>query len=337
MQTISISRATCAYELTAANLESGGTPCETIVCIHGWMLSQAYWQPLVAALSTDYRCLTYDLRGFCESVEDAQCRKLNASGSSRYSLSAYARDLEALLDRLNLDKVWLLGHSLGGSIALWAAYLFPERVRGVICVNAGGGIYIDKAFEKFRAAGQQMVKFRPGWLTRLPLLPQVFSRMMVKRPLGAQWGRQRVWDFVRADRMAAEKALLESTTEQEVHQLPVLVGELAVPVHFITASEDAIMPPRYVRYLASFHPQFVEGETVTELADCGHMAMVEQPAAVADVVRFVISQILTRPLSSIEQLSSTDMMHKDIVYEDTAHQDTAHKDTAYKDIMHREN
>ena len=290
MQTISIPSATCAYDLIRA--DAGLNACETIVCIHGWLLSRSYWKPLVAQLSTDYHCLTYDLRGFGESVEAALPKKPDAA-FSRYSLAAYAQDLEALLDRLELDEVWLLGHSLGGSIALWAAHLFPQRVKGVICVNAGGGIYIDKAFEKFRTAGQQMVKFRPGWLARLPLLPQVFSRMMVKQPLGAKWGRQRIHDFVLADRVAAEGSLLESTTEAEVHQLPVLMSKLTVPVHFITASEDTIMPPRYVRYLASFHPQFVEGETVTELSDCGHMAMVEQPEAVGDVVRFVIGGVMS--------------------------------------------
>lgn len=291
MPSISIPAAIHAYDLTKADSAENLDRAETLVFIHGWLLSRSYWQPLVECLSADYHCLTYDLRGFGESVEAAQLDE-PAEGDdafSRYSLAAYAQDLEQMLDRLELDEVWLVGHSLGGSIALWAAYLFPERVKGVICVNAGGGIYIDKAFEKFRSAGQQMVKFRPSWLRRLPLLPQVFSRMMVKRPLGAGWGQQRIEDFVRADRRAAEGSLLESTTEEEVHHLPVLVGQLTQPVHFITASEDTIMPPRYVRYLASFHPQFVAGESVTELADCGHMAMVEQTDAVADVVRFVVT------------------------------------------------
>ena len=295
MPTISIPSATHAYDLTKSGSEAGSTAssdrCETIVFIHGWLLSRSYWQPLVAGLSVDYHCLTYDLRGFGESTQPLIEPPLAASDTfSRYSLAAYAQDLEQLLDRLGLDQVWLLGHSLGGSIALWAAYLFPHRIKGVICVNAGGGIYIDKAFKKFRTAGQQMVKFRPSWLNRLPLLPQIFARMMVKRSLDTRWGRQRIEDFVRADRLAAEGALLESTTADEVGRLPLIMSELTQPVHFITASQDKVMPPRFVRYLASFHPRFVEGESVTELADCGHMAMVEQTAAVADVVRFTIER-----------------------------------------------
>ncbi len=287
MPTVTDLSATHSYDLVEAGSGAHLGRDETLVFVHGWLLSRSYWQPLVEQLAHDYRCLTYDLRGFGESVGalDDYSDDLAA-----YSLAAYAKDLERLLDSLGLDQVWLVGHSLGGSIALWAASLFPHRIKGVICINAGGGIYIDKAFDKFRTAGQQMVKFRPSWLNRVPLLPQVFSRMMVARPLEIRWGRQRIQDFVRANRSAAKGALLASTTEDEVNQLPLLMSELTQPVHFITASQDKVMPPRFVRYLASFHPRFVEGESVTELADCGHMAMVEQTAAVESVVRFTIEQ-----------------------------------------------
>jgi 2-succinyl-6-hydroxy-2,4-cyclohexadiene-1-carboxylate synthase len=322
-----------------SSLAKPGSSAETLVFIHGWLLSQAYWQPLVNGLSDRYCCLTYDLRGFGDSVqvstqvsaasknskpryiqlplgrkwyphEDSEHAEQADHGldhgsnygpdhgpkhgpdyyaASPYSLAAYAQDLKELLDYLGLEKVWLVGHSLGGSVALWAAYLLPERVKGVICLNAGGGIYIPKEFEKFRTAGQQMVKFRPMWLAKVPLLPRVFTRAMVYRRLDIRWGQQRIRDFVRADRAAAEGALLESTTCEEVHQLPQLVAQLAQPVHFITASQDTIMPPRYVRYLASFHARFEQSKTVLEIAQCGHMAMVEQPQAVVDA----ITQILT--------------------------------------------
>lgn len=283
-------------------------PAETLVLIHGWLLSRAYWQPLVSQLQTHYSCLTYDMRGFGDSTQTAvsadrpERRDLHCPAGktwypgeptvphtvSPYSLAAYAQDLGGLLDHLGLNQVWLMGHSLGGSVALWAAYLFPERIKGVICLNAGGGIYIPKEFEKFRAAGQQMVKFRPAWLPQIPLLSRVFSRAMVFQTLELKWGQQRLQDFVRADSAAATGALLDSTTCEEVQQLPKLVGQLTQPVHFITASQDTIMLPRYVRYLASFHPKFDQETLVSEIAYCGHMAMVEQPQAVGALVRQVL-------------------------------------------------
>jgi len=343
MHTAKIAGITHAYDLTEALTPSGEEAKnaskpehapETLVFVHGWLLSRAYWQPLVAQLRAHYRCLTYDLRGFGESASDcsdkeyrennppsrrvklAQGRPLplidttdnvsserNSFLASDYSLAAYAQDLEALLDELEIENAWVLGHSLGGSVALWAAYLLPNRIKGVVCINAGGGIYIPNEFEKFRSAGQQMVKYRPAWLTQMPLLPQIFSRLLVKQPLESRWGRQRIQDFVRANKAAALGALLETTTEEAVHLLPQVVRQITQPVHFITATQDKIMPPRYVRYLASFHPQFraaaTEGsadqqsKSVSEINDCGHMAMVEQPKAVADIVRSVVGVPVT--------------------------------------------
>ena len=300
------------------SLSEESADTQTLVFIHGWLLSRAYWQPLIQKLSTSFHCLSYDMRGFGESVLDHQTghraiaqsvatpepielpsgrsllsthsgQKIETYHASAYSLAAYAKDLESLLDQLGLDQVWLLGHSLGGSIALWAAYLLPERVKGVVCINAGGGIYIENEFEKFRTAGQQMLKYRPSWLAHMPLLPRVFSRVMVQQPLSLRWGQQRVRDFVRADAQAAKGSLLESTTAAEVYLLPQVISQLDQPVHFITATEDSIMPPRYVQYLASFHPEFSEGETVSEIAECGHMAMIEQPERVARIVESVLA------------------------------------------------
>ncbi len=322
MLTESIRGVPHAYDFIRAQTNSQSVEslvgAQTLVFVHGWLLSRAYWHPLVQTLSTDYSCVTYDMRGFGESVRAPEQRERQAMqqiGSSprsielpadrtlldlnsgqkietyqapAYSLAAYAKDLESLLDQLGLDEVWLVGHSLGGSIALWAAYLLPERVRGVICINAGGGIYIENEFEKFRTAGQQMLKFRPSWLAQMPLLPRMFSRLMVKQPLSICWGQQRIRDFIRADAQAAKGSLLESTTVEEVYLLPQLISQICQPIHFVTATEDAIMPPRYVQYLASFHSEFENGEIVSEISNCGHMAMIEQPEAVARIIKSVL-------------------------------------------------
>jgi len=279
-----------AYELTAPTASA-----KVLVLIHGWLLSRHYWQPLIEALSPDYQCLSYDLRGFGDS--QPQAGAIADPCAADYGLAAYARDLTLLLKQLELehqlalDHVWLIGHSLGGSIALWGAEHLPQPVKGVICLNAGGGIYLKEEFERFRTAGQQLVKFRPRWLAQLPLLDWVFTRMSVERAIDRHWGRQRLVDFVTADAAAAVGSLLASTTEAEVHCLPQLVARLEQPVHFIAGAQDPIMEPKYVRHLASFHPLFQEaGGNVTEISDCGHMAMVEQPDAVAMQIQRILHQ-----------------------------------------------
>ncbi len=314
MATIEILGIQHAYELTGP---AAGP--HTLVFIHGWLLSRGYWQPLIERLSPDYQCLAYDLRGFGQSVSgleplpelsatqaNSPCASNGQKSSnltpeidvaaspkytSRYTAAAYAQDLVLLLEQLNINSAWLVGHSLGATIALWGAEQLPERIKGVICVNAGGGIYLKEAFEQFRSAGKQLVKIRPRWLCYLPLIDLLFTRANVVRPIARIWGRQRVIDFVVAHPEAALGTLLDSTTEEEVNRLPQLVSKLSQPVYFLAGEQDQIMESKYVRHLASFHPLFQDcGNNVVEIPCCGHLAMLEQTEKVADEIRSILTR-----------------------------------------------
>ncbi|MEO6862836.1 MAG: alpha/beta hydrolase [Microcoleus sp.] len=289
MATIDILGVRHAYDLTAPTATSSSP---VLVFIHGWLLSRHYWQPLTHRLAPDYQCLTYDLRGFGDSqAEGGGNPGLSEPLDSCYTPAAYARDLEILLEKLDISSAWLVGHSLGGTIALWGASQLSDRIKGVVCINAGGGIYLKEEFERFRAVGKQLVKMRPRWLPHLPLADYVFARDSVARSIGRSWGRQRLRDFVAAHPDAALGALLDSTTEAEIHLLPQIVSRLKQPVYFIAGTQDKIMEPKYVLHLASFHWMFQGcGENVLQLPDCGHLAMVEQPDAVASYLQNILKE-----------------------------------------------
>ncbi len=136
MPTIQVMGSPHAYDLTAPTNSS-----EVLVFIHGWLLSRHYWQPLIEQLAIEHQCLAYDLRGFGDSQP--------CQSQAGYSLQAYAQDLGELLDRLEIKTAWLVGHSLGGSIALWGADLLPDRVKGVICVNAGAEFISKNSLSAF--------------------------------------------------------------------------------------------------------------------------------------------------------------------------------------------
>lgn len=300
MATIDILGVQHTYDLTppSANLSS-----PTLVFIHGWLLSRSYWQPLLEKLAPFHQCLVYDLRGFGESechsyinptqhphhhLLPKETHTLNhlPRAEQRYTLANYAQDLYILLQELNINNAWLIGHSLGGSIALWGAKYCPDRVKGVICLNSGGGIYLKEEFERFRTAGKQIVKLRPRWLSHVPGIDLLFTRAMVDRPLSQRWGKQRVIDFVRADPQAALGTLLDSTTESEVSMLPQVVAQLKQPIYFLAGSKDKVMEPKYVRHLASFHTLFKNcADNVIDIPNCGHLSMLEQP-------NLVVSHIL---------------------------------------------
>ncbi len=311
MPSINILETPHIYELTAP---VANPKLPVLVFVHGWLLSRHYWQPLVQLLKSEYQCLIYDARGFGESQisEQSVAKSLasvsaenssveqhrlgidlnvDADKSQDYSLNGYANDLGHLLESLGIEQAWLVGHSLGGSVALWAADLYPEIVQGVICLNAGGGIFLKEEFERFRNAGQQLVKFRPRWLSLVPGLDLLFCRMMVARPLAMRWGRQRVLDFIQADGEAALGALLESTTESEVHLLPQLVSRLQQPAYFIAGDKDKVMEIKYVNHLASFHHLFTSEESnVFQIDNCGHLGMIEAP----DEVALIVSKVLDK-------------------------------------------
>ncbi|PSF37451.1 alpha/beta hydrolase [Aphanothece hegewaldii CCALA 016] len=284
MPTIDIKGMPHTYELLPSSSPSSRP---VLVFIHGWLLSRHYWKPIAERLSLNYPCLLYDLRGFGESVP---LSPVDLPISS-YSLAAYANDLKILLNKLDIHQVWLIGHSLGGSIALWGADASPEQVKGVICLNSGGGIYLKEEFERFRSVGIRIVKQRPLWLSSVPLIDLLFARMMVKKPLPRQWGKQRLIDFFKADQAAALGSLLESTTEAEVHLLPQVVARLQQPVYFLAGQNDQVMELQYIHHLASFHRLFQShGGNVQEIPNCGHMAMLEQPDFVEDKITQILEQ-----------------------------------------------
>jgi 2-succinyl-6-hydroxy-2,4-cyclohexadiene-1-carboxylate synthase len=302
MATIEILGVPHAYELTAPT-----TYPHALVFIHGWLNSRGYWQPVISHLSVDFQCLSYDLRGFGESQPEAKSdfsredtSSLSLTDNDRggvgypfdsvYTPAAYAQDLAVLLQQMNINSAWLVGHSLGGTIALWGAAQMLDRVKGVICINAGGGIYLKEAFEQFRLTGQRLLQIRPRWLCQLPLIDLLFTRDTVARPLDRFWARQRMIDFVVADPEAALGTLLDSTTEEEINRLPQLVSKIKQPVYFLAGAEDKMMEPKYVRHLASFHALFQYcGDNVIEIPDCGHLAMLEQPDAVANHIRSIVN------------------------------------------------
>ena len=105
-------------------------------------------------------------------------------------------------------------------------------------------------------------------------------------PISRKWGRQLLADFVGASYEAALGTLLDSTTESEVHRLPLLVSKLKQPVYFISGAKDQVMATKYVKHLASFHWMFKgHGGNVLEVPECGHLAMLEKPDALSGYIQ----------------------------------------------------
>jgi pimeloyl-ACP methyl ester carboxylesterase len=97
-----------------------------LVFIHGWMCDQTFWDAQVEPMSESFTVVTIDLPGH------------GLSGMERegWPLMAFGADVQTVVEHLDLDQVILVGHSMGGPVALEAARLMPNRVLGVVAVDA---------------------------------------------------------------------------------------------------------------------------------------------------------------------------------------------------------
>ena len=103
-------------------VEGNGEP---LLFIHGLSDSLLYWEFLAANLKGDYQIIRVDLKGHGESE----------LGSDEITIDLYADDLIDLLNELNIDKVNLIGFSLGGTVALDFAIRFPEKVYSLVLMS----------------------------------------------------------------------------------------------------------------------------------------------------------------------------------------------------------
>ena len=101
--------------------ERGGVP---VVILHGLTGHAREFDHLARALSDQYRVLVLDQRGHGES-----------SWADRYDPGMMAEDVAHFLRRLDLDRVHLIGHSMGGANAWWFAARHPERVAGLAIID----------------------------------------------------------------------------------------------------------------------------------------------------------------------------------------------------------
>ncbi len=107
----------------AATVHSVGQP--TVVLVHGWMCDQTYWEAQVPALAEHFGVVTVDVAG----------HGLSGTNRNEWTTSSLGEDVAAVLTYLQLEDVFVVGHSMGGRVALEVARLMPGTVVGVIGVD----------------------------------------------------------------------------------------------------------------------------------------------------------------------------------------------------------
>src|SRR4051794_34992005 len=98
-----------------------------LLLIHGIGDSSATWRTVMPLLARRHLVIAPDLLG----------HGLSAKPRADYSVAAYANGLRDLLGVLDIDQVTLIGHSLGGGVAMQFAYQFPEKTQRLVLVAGG--------------------------------------------------------------------------------------------------------------------------------------------------------------------------------------------------------
>ncbi len=144
-----------------------------IICLHGITGNAFSFQALADNLSSDHRVFAYDLRGRGDSDKPA----------SGYSIPMHAADLAALIDALELERPVVIGHSLGGFIALYFAAHYPHKLRKLVLIDAGTPLPWKTSQE------------RPVWLNTsfsrlgnpVPSFTEYIQRLKATPFLGPYW------------------------------------------------------------------------------------------------------------------------------------------------------
>ena len=96
-----------------------------LVFVHGWSCNRTYWAGQIAPFAKRYEVVAIDLAGHGDS----------GIGRKNWTIPAYGADVAAVVKKLDLKKVILVGHSMGGDVIPEAALLLPGRVVGLIWVD----------------------------------------------------------------------------------------------------------------------------------------------------------------------------------------------------------
>jgi pimeloyl-ACP methyl ester carboxylesterase len=187
---------------TALYVSDTGGLGRPVVYLNGAYADQSHWRRVIADLGSDYRHITYDERARGKSKRSAD-----------YSFEAYLRDLDAVLKARGVDRPLLVGWSMGGILAWHWADRNPDRVLGVVCVDA---FPVGVTGEAGRAAIRKM-----------------FRRWRFFLPLAARFGF--------AARMTADQHAEVNIELNEIAaaSVPVLNG-LTCPVRFVLATGDSL-------------------------------------------------------------------------------------------------
>jgi 3-oxoadipate enol-lactonase len=242
-----------------------------LVLLHGFPLDHTMWEHQISRFSTTYRVVAIDLRGFGKTP----------AKSGTVAMSEFAEDVAAVIQRLELGSVVLCGLSMGGYIA----FAFQERYRtllkGLILCDTRALADAPEAAKARRVTAERVLKEGTSFLADT-MLPKLFAeKTALTQPEIVDQTRRVIEAASRTGVAAAARGMAER--KDYTNEL----GGIEVPTLVIVGESDAISPVEEMTSIATRLPQ----AELQVIPNAGHMAPLENPAAVNSVIDAFLSKL----------------------------------------------
>jgi len=236
---------------TAIRYEDHGKGDVALVFVHCWGCNRGYWKNQVKHYARKYRVITLDLGGHGESGKNR----------GEWKVLDLAQDVEAVMDHLHVKKAILVGHSMGGPIALGVAKNRPEQVIGVVCVDTLQNV--DQKFPKpmFDATAAKLEMDLPNSMAAF--MPMMFGKD--SDPKMVDWVLQQ--EIKNDPKVVA--GLMRNMTEIDY---PALMSGVKVPIRCVNAE---ISPPMGMRTAPDVNKKYADFEVI-EIKNVGHFPHLEK-------------------------------------------------------------
>ncbi|WP_163873434.1 alpha/beta fold hydrolase [Paenibacillus favisporus] len=232
-----------------------------LIVLHGLGLDVHSMEPVIHSFSTDFRVIAIDARGHGLSDKPAE-----------YRLSDHVRDVIAVMDFLKLDKVYLVGGSMGSYIAQGVAIAAPERVKKLVLVTPKSNGRTSSMARLFSEHAEEL----EGMDT--PAKLQHLSRYMFHNlSLVGAWMQhvQEGGTSLTEEQNAASNRALEGFDFRPDY------GRITAETLIISGKYDGLNPPEWGREIADA----IKGARFVEFLHSGHAPHVEEPERFDETVR----------------------------------------------------
>ena len=238
-----------------------------LIFIHGWSCDGRYWQNQLSVFAKEYQVITVDLAGHGHSSFDR----------SEFSMLSFAQDVKAIIEKENIDKAILIGHSMGGGVIAEAARLMPKRVVGIIGVDT-----LQNVAEKYpQSAIDEMVQ---PFEADFKQATQHFVSSMF--PQGAD---QQLVNWVKEDMSSAPKKIALNAFRNYLGQY--VSGEAAVVFKEITVPVVSING-RLWPTAAEENRKHIKNYQLFYIEETGHFPMLEKPEEFNVLLKKAVNAIL---------------------------------------------